>query len=343
MHDLWTKFVAFLRSSTGRLTATYLAVIMIMSITFSIVLYGVSVSHLERRLPPSSQFDSYDEIFGGRSSLQSRINEYLQRRISDEKAELIWQLVSINLLMLLGGAGVSYALARKSLEPIEKVMESKDQFISDASHELRTPLTALQTSNEVALRKAKLSAKEARELLDENLLEVKRLQQLTDGLLGLMREMPEISYEKVQLQQIVADSFSQVVSKAQVKNIAVDDTVPPMSIRTDGTMLSQVVTILLDNAIKYSPENTTIKVSASQTKKYVLLHVSDEGVGIKSSDIEHIFDRFYRVDQSRSKHVSEGYGLGLAIAKKLADSIGISISVKSALGKGSVFTLRIPR
>ena len=342
MQEYWQRIQIFLRSSTGRLTATYLAIIMVMSLMFTFVLYGISTSHLDRRIPTPSQYDDYDSIFSGRTGLQSQLNEYLQRRITQEKAELAWQLFGINLLIFIGGAGVSYSLARRSLEPIEQAMVSKDQFISDASHELRTPLTALQTTNEVALRNTKLNIKEARELLEENLVEVKRLQQLTDGLLGLMKENHQVSYESVQLQQIVSESFGQVIAKAQDKNITVEDKVPPLSVRTDPALLSQVVTILLDNAIKYSPENTSVTVNASAHKKQILLTVSDHGVGIKRGDIEHIFDRFYRADQSRSKQVAEGYGLGLAIAKKIADSIEANITVKSAAGKGSTFTIYLP-
>lgn len=342
MQAQWQNGITFLRSSTGRLAATYLAIIMTMSIVFTFVLYGVSVSHLERRLPPSSQYDGMSDIFTERDGLRARINDFFQRRIDEEKVELAWQLFGINMLMLIGGAAVSYVLARKSLEPIERVMASKDQFISDASHELRTPLTALQTANEVALRKSKLSMQQARGLIEENLLEAKRLQQLTDGLLGLMKENPDVKRESVHLQQVVSEAFGHITSKAQEKNITVNDNVPPIELKTDGAMLAQVITILLDNAVKYSPKDTTITVEAQQKKKHTLLSVSDQGVGIKSGDIEHIFDRFYRADQSRNKQVAEGYGLGLAIAKKIADSINADISVKSAPGKGSTFTVSIP-
>lgn len=315
---------------------------MTMSIVFTFVLYGVSASHLERRLPPSSQYGGLNDIFTERDNLRTRINDFFQRRIDEEKVELAWQLFGINMLMLIGGAAVSYVLARKSLEPIEKVMASKDQFISDASHELRTPLTALQTANEVALRKSKLSTQQARSLIEENLVEAKRLQQLTDGLLGLMKENPNVTQETVQLQEIVLEAFGHIIAKAQEKNITVNDNVPPIKLKTDGAMLTQTISILLDNAIKYSHKNTAISVEAKQTKKRTLISVTDQGIGIKSGDIDHIFDRFYRADQSRNKQVAEGYGLGLAIAKKIADSIGADISVKSSPGKGSTFTLSIP-
>lgn len=335
----------FLRSATARLTFTHLAIIMIMSASFSIALYTVSASHLDRRLPPDTQMQqtSFRDLFDPDSKISKRIESFLQRRVDQEKAELAWQLVFMNVLVFMLGSVASYILARKALEPIEKVMISKDQFISDASHELRTPLTVLQTSNEVALRKPKLTLKEAKNLLTENLAEVTRLHRLTDGLLRLMKETPHIEKKEASLQQIVSEAFTYIVAKAQEKDITVDDQTTALKLRTDPALLSQVVTILLDNAIKYSAPGTTITLESSQSRKYTSLRVVDTGIGIKQKDIEHIFDRFYRADQSRSKNTAEGYGLGLAIAHKLITSLGGLIKVESAPGKGSVFTILLPR
>lgn len=334
----------FFLSATARLTLTYLAIIMVMSIGFTTILYSVSASHLERRLPPTTQMrqGGFSDIFDDQSTLRDKVEAFLQRRVDQEKAELAWQLVAINCLVLALGAIISYFLARKTLDPIEKAMISKDQFISDASHELRTPLTALQTTNEVALRRKKLSASEARELLSENLAEVKRLQYLTDGLLGLLKHNTPGVRDTVNIQEVIGDAMNQVIHAAQAKHITIEDTVPSTILRTDPVLVTQVVTILLENAIKYSPDKSTITISAKKDKKKVQVSVRDTGIGIKANDIEHIFDRFYRADQSRTRLDTAGYGLGLAIAKKLITSLDGDIRVKSKSGKGSEFIISLP-
>lgn len=337
------KVVSFFRSDTGRLTLIYVAIIMTMSIIFSLVLYRISVSHLDRRLAPPAQVGVYDTFFG-QNRFRDTLQDYFQRNIDREKAELTWQLVFINLFMFIGGFAVSYFLARQALEPIERAMQSKDQFISDASHELRTPLTALQATNEVALRKKKMTAAESRELIEDNLSEIIRLQQLSNGLLELMKESPHVTRTRTSLQEVVADSFSYVVSKAQQKSITIEDNVPSVWVHTDATMLSQIITIFLDNGIKYSQKNTTITVTAEKRKREICIAISDEGQGITSEDLPHIFERFYQADQSRSKQHTDGHGhgLGLAIAQKIALHIGVKLSVKSKYGEGSVFTITVP-
>jgi two-component system, OmpR family, sensor histidine kinase CiaH len=333
--------LSFFRSDTGRLTIIYVGIIMTMSIMFSLVLYNVSVSHLDRRLTPPRQVGIYDNVFG-QLRMRDTLQDYFQRNIDKEKAELAWQLVLINVLMLIGGSAVSYFLARQALEPIERAMKSKDQFISDASHELRTPLTALQATNEVALRKKKMTAAESRELIEDNLSEIIRLQQLSNGLLELMKESPKVVRTKTPLQEVVADSFNYVVVKAQQKNITIEDTVPAIWIHTDATMLTQIITILLDNAIKYSDENTVVTVAAKKRKRDVQITVVDQGKGIGLHDLPHVFERFYQADQSRSKQHGSGHGLGLAIAQKMAQHVGAKITVASEQGKGSTFAISVP-
>ena len=107
--------------------------------------------------------------------------------------------------------------------------------------------------------------------------------------------------------------------------------------------LTEIVAILLDNAIKYSPDKSKIQVSVEDTASSVAIHVKDQGVGIPPDQINQIFDRFYRADPSRTKQAAEGYGLGLAIAAELAKTNGASLSVQSIVAKGSTFTLAVPK
>jgi two-component system sensor histidine kinase CiaH len=341
----WPSLKRFIGSSTGRLSLRYLAIMMFMSIAFSVVLFSVSSNQLGRHVPPSSYLQNLGsgdqaQLGSGDMPLPNTINRFLHRRIDEGRSELLLDIVLINIVVLIGGAGISYYLARQTLKPIEAALVSKDRFISDASHELRTPLTALQTTNEVALRKKKLSAVEVKNLLSENVNETKRLQALTDGLLGLLKEENGIGKTtSVSLQEMVSDSMSKVVAVAQANTITVEDKTSNWKLTTNPHALTQIITILLDNAIKYSEPGSAVTISSSKNAKHFRLAITDHGVGIKASDLPHIFERFYRADSSRTKQSTDGYGLGLAIAKKLATSLGGEIVVKSTLGKGSTFTL----
>lgn len=336
--------IDFLRSSVVQLTVTYLSIIMLMSIGFSVILYNISNNQLHRQSPvPASIDEGMGYAFQTELTPRQAIKRYLAIRADEARAELVLNLVLMNICVGILGAGVSYYLARKSLEPIEAAMASKDRFISDASHELRTPLTSLQTTNEVALRKPKLTIKQAKELIADNVQETKRLKYLTDGLLGLLKENQDgADMQEVSLQSVISETMDHVVAHAQKRNVTVDDRAPNIKFVSDPNYLSQILTILLENAIKYSPNKSTVTIDAKKTNSKVIIDIKDEGVGIKATDLPHIFDRFYRAENSRSSTKVQGYGLGLSIAKRLVDELGGSINVKSAPTKGSTFSLRLP-
>jgi two-component system sensor histidine kinase CiaH len=238
---------------------------------------------------------------------------------------------------------LSYYLARRTLQPIEENMESQAQFVSDASHELRTPLTAMQTMNEVALRRSKLPEADSRDLITKNLEEVVKLRALTDGLLKLARhDDSAIQHTTISLQDIASEAMNRVIILAQPKDITVDDEIADIKVLGDSASLAQAVVILLDNAVKYSPAGTTIHLTSDRRGKLGQLHVRDEGPGIRPYDLRKIFDRFYRADQSRSRHIVEGHGIGLSLAKKIMQQHGGDITAASTVGKGSTFTLKIP-
>ncbi len=327
----------FLQSSTARLTASYLGIIMVMSVGFSMVFYNTSFHELSRRDPPPTFIS---QISG---DMQSGYHTYVVDRIHDARVHLLWNLVLLNALALLGGAYVSYVLARHTLEPIEEAMEAQARFASDASHELRTPLAAIQAENEVALRKEHLSEERARELLQSNVEEVKKLRELAEGLLRLAREdNQELQMEQVSLSDVTTDAINRVIKAAQAKHIEIEESVPALLAIGDMPSLTQIVSVLLDNAIKYSDRKKHIYVTAEQQGKFVYLHVRDEGQGIASEHLPHIFERFYRADSSRSSQHESGYGLGLSIAYKIIQQHGGSISVTSAPKQGSTFSVKLP-
>jgi signal transduction histidine kinase len=335
------RIMNFFRSATARLALSYLAIIMAMSLSYSLVLYSTSTHEFDRQVPPLSFYGN--QTNGPMPRMNNEIDQFLRQRIREGKSSLLEGLIFLNILMLLGGGVVSYYLARLSLRPIEKAMQSQSRFVSDASHELRTPLTAIQTANEVALRREHLSVSDAKKIIHSNVEEVTKLKTLTDGLLTLVKQdNQQIIATEVSLHEIASEALGQIVRQATQKKITVDDEAPDLHLLGDRQSLIQLLVILLDNAVKYSPENSHIHLTGFQKGKFGFLSVRDEGPGIRATDQQHIFERFYRANLSRSKDNHDGYGLGLSIAQKIAEQHHGKISVESTLGKGSTFTVMIP-
>lgn len=324
-------------SAALKLTLWYLAIIMVLSVTFSVALYHLSSSelvqnnrrqafYLNDRLP-SPTFHSYNDL--RRQDLKDGLNQVKS------------SLIVFNLLVLVAGGAASYVLARRTLEPIEEALESQKRFTGDASHELRTPLTIMQTENEVALRKPSLSKKEAVEQLRSNLEEVAKLKLLSDGLLKLASfDSDKALTNVVNLQDVIGQALSRVNKSAEVKSIQISTTASELRVRGDLEGLVELVVIILDNAIKYSAPGSTINLEVTRHNRNVAISVKDEGVGISAQDLPHIFDRFYQADTSRSG--SQGYGLGLSIAKRIAEVHSGVIEVTSIKDKGSTFTVLLP-
>lgn len=326
----------YFRSRTGKLALTYLAIIMAMTILFSVIIYSVA----------SRQFDRPLETHGSQRMMNapSDLMAVLDQRAADARADLFFNLLVLNLGMFAFGLWFSTYLAERTMEPIERALNEQIQFVSDASHELRTPLTALGSLNEVVLRrKKKITDAEARELAAQNMSETNKLYMLTTSLLGLVNaDRQQVPVGPVDLQRAVSDAMEHVIVAAQEKSITVDDTTPKVQVLSQHEQLMQVMKILLENAVKYSHEGDTVRIYTSTHGTTLTLHVADTGIGIAEHDIPHIFNRFYRAEQSRSKSDHDGFGIGLAIAKTISDQMDMNIRVKSKPGDGADFRIDLP-
>ena len=327
-----------LKHDVIRLAGTYLIIIMTMSIIFSAMFYSTAAKELDRT--PHTYGPGANAFI-----LQNGddIRDYLSQRADEGRAALLAQIIAINLLMLGVGSLLSYLLAERTLRPIEENMEAQTQFVSDASHELRTPLTAIRTTNEVALRDKSLTLSKARQTIEENVDDITRLQYLTDSMLGLLRDDDKTQLKQdVDLQAAVGDAMNAVVPQALVKHITIEDSVARVRFQGNPQAIAQLVTILLDNAIKYSPERSTVSISSESSSRLVTLIVSDQGIGMDEEVISQIFTRFYRADKARTRKGTHGYGLGLAIAKKIVEAHRGKINVESTLEEGTTFRIELP-
>jgi two-component system, OmpR family, sensor histidine kinase CiaH len=318
---------------------------MIISIFFSATLYQASIRELARGLRGPTTVINSPIGPGFSTGIRQQIIDERDQYYSEARTRILNKLLLTNLLILIGGGALCYYLALRTLKPIEEAHEAQSRFTADASHELRTPITAIRTENEVALLDPKLTLKQAKQQLASNVEELEKLTTLSEGLLRLAQidnnglEKSPIS-AKILLQQAI----ERVMPRAEKRNILI---ITPknntdFNILADEASITEALVTLLDNAIKYSSPHSEVEVQVSQRQRQVMFKVTDTGVGIKSSEIPRIFDRFYRADSSRTKQEVEGYGLGLAIAKSIVDAHQGNLSVTSKLGKGSTFTLAIP-
>lgn len=228
------------------------------------------------------------------------------------------------------------------LERLELAVRRLKQFTADASHELRGPLSLTRTIAEVALRQPDTN-RESRASFLEIANASANAAKLLEEMLELARadaEPLDIALEPVDLGSIVEDTCSMARKLAQQRGIAVNlaSSAPAtVIVLGDAPSLRRILWILLDNAIKYTPESGRVDVYLRTNKGVTTVEVVDTGIGISEADLPHIFDRFYRADPSRSE--VEGSGLGLAIAKWIADLHHAKIDVCSGQGTGSSFTL----
>ena len=325
-----------------KLTFWYLLIIMTISISFSGFIYNQigfefqrRFNNIERRLQLNQK---------GLGSPYGQELLFLEDLQAAKKGVLFLLVYTNGVIFVLSGIAGSF-LARKTLQPIEDVLEEQKRFIADASHELKTPLTALQTSIEVALRDKKLTLKDAKKVLRESIEDTDNLNSLANDLLSLTRYQQNgdsLTREVFDIKKVINSSLKKIKPLATKKKIRINSKLEKVTINANKDSIEKLVTILLDNAVKYTSKNGEVNVTATVSRKCALIKVRDTGMGISKKDSPHIFDRFYRIDQSRSKDIVDGFGLGLSIAKKIVDLQGGSISVKSTPGKGSTFKVRLP-
>ncbi|HXW96199.1 MAG TPA: HAMP domain-containing sensor histidine kinase [Gemmatimonadales bacterium] len=240
------------------------------------------------------------------------------------------------------------ATMNRMLARLEESFVSLRRFTADASHELKTPLMVLRAGVERAMNHP-TTPNEALQSLEEVLQEIHRMSELVDNLLTLARAdegRATLAVEPGDLRELVNEAAETAGILGEEPGIAVRSEVPevPVEIAVDQSRIRQLLLNLVTNAIKYTPSGGKVSIGLVDQGETVALVVGDNGIGIPAADLPHIFDRFYRVDTARSRSGDRpGAGLGLAITKWIAEAHGGTITVQSRPGRGTVFTVTLPR
>lgn len=248
-------------------------------------------------------------------------------------------LISV-FIALLGGI----YLANKALIPIRKSWDKQQQFVADASHELRTPLSVMKLNLEHLFRHPDRSIEQESETIHQTIKELNYLSKMSTDLLTLARSdaVPlQVMQEPIQLDEILNQVVRDFNGLALLKHIQLTADIQPIRIIGDKERIKQLFVILLDNALKYTKDHGKISISGEVKGSRAIIDMVDTGIGISKQDLPNIFDRYYRGDKSRTRHI-EGSGLGLSIAQWIVQSHSGKIRVISKEGEGTQVMVQFP-
>lgn len=235
--------------------------------------------------------------------------------------------------------GVLARSINQTLERLERLFKTQQRLVADVSHELRTPLTAIR-GNVDLMRRMGDSDPQSLIIIQE---EVDRMTRLVGDLLLLARaDAGELSFQKkrVELDLIFFEVYHQAMLLTETLEVSIAE-VDQVVVDGDPDRLKQLLLNLASNAVKYTPDGGKVTMSLSKVNGWAHVQISDTGMGIPADDLPYIFDRFYRVDKARSRGQG-GSGLGLSIAKWIANAHGGDITVSSIVGEGSIFVISLP-
>ena len=249
-------------------------------------------------------------------------------------------LIGVLSVVLLGVG--SWWMAGNSLQPMQAAWDHQQQFIANASHELRTPLTLIRASTELALRHSDAGSRQE-QLLSDVIQDCDHMTSLVEDMLLLSRldaQQLKMNLSDVDVKSVLDGLQRQLEPVMQEKAVQWEVDAAASTILADETRLRQVILILLDNAMRHTPQGGTIRLKSQIEGQQVQISVSDTGEGIPSRSLTHVFERFYQVEDARGGQ--GGSGLGLSIAKALIEAQYGSIVLESKAGQGTQIFMRFP-
>ena len=304
-----------------KLTAIYVVILAVIVLGFSVFLYQSVQSNIS---------DTTDGEFVDGPAQAT----FVQRTLNSVEKDII--LVDFVIIIIV--AGTSYMLAGYTLKPIQSALEAQKKFSENASHELRTPLAVMKNDIEVLLRNQNPTSEAIRSTLLSSIEEIDRMSKMTNDLLTVARsEKNTTSFtDKLDAAEIV-QQIAKKIQPIAVRNGVeiVTNQHKPLVVLGNKAGLEHIVMNIIQNAVQHTPKNGTITIDTDQKGSHVIIKISDTGSGIDEKDLPHIFDRFYKGEQS------SGSGLGLAIVKELVTQHGGTIDIVSAKGRGTTVAIKL--
>lgn len=253
--------------------------------------------------------------------------------------------IFLGFVALLIASAVGYFMAGRALVPLRDAYDKQKQFAADASHELRTPLAVVMASADLLLADPSIQNPFLRQVIEDLKSEVKKMTNLVSDLLMVARSdnnALKVKIQRLDLSEILKQVIRTMTPIAEKKNIRLGgEDLRKVLINADEQRIKQLAIILVDNAIKYTPEGGAVLVRLEKADNVrAVFAVMDSGIGIAPEDLDKVFERFYRVDKARSREMG-GNGLGLAIAAEIVKMHDGKISVASKLGEGTKFTVEL--
>ena len=251
----------------------------------------------------------------------------------------------VNMSVRDGKSGGGVIAVLHDVTDLRRLETIRTEFVANVSHELRTPVTAITTAVETLIGGALGDPTDAAEFVEMIERNARRLRRLVDDILDLSKlegKAYKLSPEVAPLRPVLAQARGLVQDAASRRGMVIEiDALPTVTACFDRHAFDQVIGNLLDNAVKYAGDRAVVTVSARAEGDVAVVTVADTGTGIPPQHLDRLFERFYRVDTGRSREMG-GTGLGLSIVKHLVEAMGGSVTVTSALGRGTTFTLRLP-
>ncbi len=256
-----------------------------------------------------------------------------------------YALIFLGLLAMVIATAAGHFMSGRAIVPLKEAYEKQRQFAADASHELRTPLAVVMASAELLLNDPSIQSPFLKQVIEDVRDEVKKMTKLVGDLLVVARsdnKALKLKPQKFDLAELLQQNIRMMQPLADKKKVALHEkNMKKTVIQADEQKIKQLILILVDNAVKYTPEGGEVTVSMEKAERgRVRFSVKDTGIGISEADREKIFDRFYRVDKARSREMG-GNGLGLAIAQEIVNLHKGEISVESEQGKGTKFLVEL--
>ena len=292
---------------------------------------------LYRTILVKADFDKHIKTNIGYIRLLVNVNQ-LSESVARSQVIIITTMVSFWLISLFASIYLSNWYQR----PIIEAYEKQKNFVENASHELRTPLAILQNRLELLFQRPTATIIDESENISQSLTEVRNMRILTSNLLNLAKRDGGL---KVELSEVDSSYFEKIYKNYELlaensqRHFSGTVTVKG-TIKLDESLIRQVLTILFDNAIKYSEPDSNIMMQVEKQGQNLVIKTLDEGFGIDDADKKKIFDRFYRIDKARTRQKG-GFGLGLSLAKQIIDACGGKIEVQDNQPKGTVFIIKL--